>query len=124
MKSLSLPLSLLLFALVTDVAFAQKPAPQIAFEDAAVVASGLTPGKPVVWFGVEHRRRTARPASSSAMPRRRAPNDLPQKPPGYYHEYVHPAKRVSHAGMQRVVTGQGGEIYYTPDHCYTFFRVR
>lgn len=61
MKNLPLPLSFLLlslFVVIADPAFAQKPdkpGPQIAFEDAAVVASGLTPGKPVIWFGVEHR---------------------------------------------------------------------
>src|SRR4051794_40987735 len=31
------------------------PAPQIAFAGKAVLASGLTPGKAVIWFGVEHR---------------------------------------------------------------------
>jgi hypothetical protein len=62
----SLPSSLLLGLLIAGVAFAQetaqgspgrpaKPAPQIAFEASALVASGLTPGDRVVWFGVEHR---------------------------------------------------------------------
>jgi hypothetical protein len=50
--------SLLLFLLLAGTAFAQgnsgKPDPQIAFDDTAVTASGLTPGKPVIWFGVEH----------------------------------------------------------------------
>lgn len=32
-----------------------KPVLQITFEETAVAASGLTPGKQVVWFGVEHR---------------------------------------------------------------------
>lgn len=53
-----LSLSLLLPLLLAGRAFAQgnseKPDPRIAFEDAAVTASGLTPGKGVVWFGVEH----------------------------------------------------------------------
>lgn len=31
------------------------PSPQITFDERAVVASGLTPGKSVAWFGVEHR---------------------------------------------------------------------
>ena len=29
--------------------------PKISFEESAVTASGMTPGKAVVWFGVEHR---------------------------------------------------------------------
>jgi hypothetical protein len=61
MKNLSL--SLLLAAFLAGAAFAQgspqdkppKPGVALAFEDAAVTASGLTPGRPVIWFGVEHR---------------------------------------------------------------------
>lgn len=51
--------SVLLVLLIAQTAFAQgnsgKPAPRIAFEESAVAADGLTPGKTVVWFGVEHR---------------------------------------------------------------------
>jgi hypothetical protein len=60
MRSLLLP-SLLLPWLLAGGAFAQdpqgtpKPALQITFEDTSVAASGLTPGKAVIWFGVEHR---------------------------------------------------------------------
>ena len=52
--------SLFLFCLLlASAAFAQdNPAkpdkPQIVFAETAVVASGLTPGQTVVWFGVEH----------------------------------------------------------------------
>ena len=57
-KKLLLP-PLLLLALLARTASAEqkpgKPGVAIAFEDAAVTASGLTPGKSVVWFGVEHR---------------------------------------------------------------------
>jgi len=52
-------LSLLGALLITGASHAQgnsgKPDPRIAFEEAAVTASGLTPGKTVIWFGVEHR---------------------------------------------------------------------
>jgi hypothetical protein len=62
----SLPLSLVLALIFSGVragaAVAQAPpdplkpaAIQIAFEDAAVTASGLTPGRQMIWFGVEHR---------------------------------------------------------------------
>jgi len=51
--------SVLLFLLSAGTLLAQgnsgKPSPRIAFEEAAVTATGLTPGKTVVWFGVEHR---------------------------------------------------------------------
>jgi hypothetical protein len=51
--------SLLLGLLTGGAVLAQgappPPDPKLTFEDSAVVASGLTPGKTVVWFGVEHR---------------------------------------------------------------------
>ncbi len=49
---------------------------------------------------------------------------LPQKPRGYYREFIHPTKGESGPGGQRVVTGQNGEAYYSPDHYRTFQRVR
>jgi hypothetical protein len=58
-RKLLLPSSLLLLSLAAGTVFAQqkpgKPGVAITFEDAALTASGLTPGRPVVWFGVEHR---------------------------------------------------------------------
>jgi hypothetical protein len=48
-------LSLLFAGAVLAQGNSGKPNPRIAFEEAAVTASGLTPGKAVVWFGVEHR---------------------------------------------------------------------
>jgi hypothetical protein len=49
---------------------------------------------------------------------------LPSKPAGYYTEYVHPTPGVNGPGAQRIVTGAGGEVYYTPDHYQTFTRVK
>jgi guanyl-specific ribonuclease Sa len=49
---------------------------------------------------------------------------LPAKPAGYYREYVHPTPGVSGAGPQRVIAGQGGEMYYTPDHYQTFVPIK
>lgn len=48
---------------------------------------------------------------------------LPQQNSGYYTEYVHPTPGMSGPGPQRIVTGAGGEVYYTPDHYKTFTRV-
>lgn len=48
---------------------------------------------------------------------------LPQKPAGYYHEFVHPTPGDDGPGGQRVVVGREGEVYYTPDHYHTFRRV-
>jgi RHS repeat-associated protein len=45
---------------------------------------------------------------------------LPAQPHGYYREYVHPTPGSSGPGSQRIVQGQGGELYYTPDHYQTF----
>jgi ribonuclease T1 len=48
---------------------------------------------------------------------------LPKKRAEYYKEYVHPTPGLSGPGPQRVVVGQNGEAYYTPDHYETFQRV-
>ena len=48
---------------------------------------------------------------------------LPIKPEGYYKEFVHPTPGSKGAGLQRIVTGRNGEIYYTPDHYKTFINI-
>lgn len=48
---------------------------------------------------------------------------LPVKPSGYYREWVHPTPKLRGPGPQRVVTGEEGEIYYTPDHYQSFQRL-
>lgn len=48
---------------------------------------------------------------------------LPKQPKGYYREYVHPTKGVAGPGRQRIVTGQGGEMYYSPTHYKSFIRI-
>jgi RHS repeat-associated protein len=52
------------------------------------------------------------------------PTPLPVRPPGYYHEYVHPTAGISGPGPQRIVIGNGGEVYFTPDHYNTFIVIR
>ncbi len=54
---------------------------------------------------------------------RNAQRKLPRKPSGYYREYVVPTDGVRGPGPQRLVLGEEGEIYYTPDHYETFIRV-
>lgn len=46
---------------------------------------------------------------------------LPAEKRGYYHEYTVPTPGSRDRGARRIVTGQGGEIYYTDDH-YDSFR--
>ncbi|MFF9818559.1 ribonuclease domain-containing protein [Streptomyces sp. NPDC014006] len=46
---------------------------------------------------------------------------LPRHPRGYYHEYTVPTPGSRDRGARRLVTGQGGETYYTDDH-YDSFR--
>lgn len=48
---------------------------------------------------------------------------LPTKPNGYYTEFVVPTPGINGPGPQRLVVGQGGEVYYTPDHYQTFIPV-
>lgn len=49
---------------------------------------------------------------------------LPQEERGWYHEYTVRTPGVRTRGAQRIITGQNGEIYYTPDHYRHFYRVR
>src|SRR5262245_17435613 len=48
---------------------------------------------------------------------------LPSKPPGYYHEFVHPTPGLAGPGPQRIIRGRNGEIYYTSDHYRSFQRL-
>lgn len=49
---------------------------------------------------------------------------LPQKPGGYYREYVVRTPGISHAGPQRLIIGKQGEVFYTSDHYASFKRIR
>lgn len=49
---------------------------------------------------------------------------LPAAPAGYYREYTVPTPGSPDRGAQRIVTGQGNEIYYTGDHYRSFMRVQ
>ncbi|TFZ54963.1 hypothetical protein E4V01_24215 [Methylorubrum sp. Q1] len=44
-------------------------------------------------------------------------------PSGYYTEWVHPTPGLNGAGPQRIVSGNGRELFYTPDHYTTFIRL-
>jgi guanyl-specific ribonuclease Sa len=49
---------------------------------------------------------------------------LPPAPVGYYREYTVPTPGSRSRGAQRIVTGQGNEIYYSGDHYRSFMRVQ
>jgi ribonuclease T1 len=49
---------------------------------------------------------------------------LPQKERGYYTEYVVRTPGMRSVGPQRLVLGENGEAYYTPDHYESFIQVR
>lgn len=48
---------------------------------------------------------------------------LPQKPSGYYQEWVVPTPGENGPGPQRLVTGEDGDVWYTSDHYLSFRRV-
>ena len=50
-------------------------------------------------------------------------NRLPRRPPGYYREWVVPTPKEPGPGPQRLITGEGGEVWYTPDHYRSFRRL-
>ena len=45
---------------------------------------------------------------------------LPKQKRGYYHEFTVRTPGERDRGARRIVTGQGGELYYTDDHYETF----
>ncbi|RFU84220.1 guanine-specific ribonuclease N1 and T1 [Streptomyces triticagri] len=45
---------------------------------------------------------------------------LPEQRRGYYREFTVPTPGERDRGARRIVTGDGGEIYYTDDHYETF----
>ena len=49
---------------------------------------------------------------------------LPRKPAGYYKEYVNPTPGEHGPGPQRIIIGQDGDIWYTPDHYKTFKQIK
>jgi guanyl-specific ribonuclease Sa len=45
---------------------------------------------------------------------------LPRHARGYYHEYTVPTPGSKDRGSQRLITGEGHELYYTADHYQSF----
>ena len=50
-------------------------------------------------------------------------HDLPSEPDGYYHEYTVPTPGSPDRGARRIVTGRGGQYYWTADHYDSFRRI-
>lgn len=49
---------------------------------------------------------------------------LPKHPRGYYAEYTVPTPGSRDRGARRIITGDGGDFYWTADHYSHFERVR
>lgn len=48
---------------------------------------------------------------------------LPDRPRGYYREFVVRTPGIPHAGPQRLVVGRDGDAWYTSDHYRSFVRL-
>ncbi len=48
---------------------------------------------------------------------------LPSQKEGYYREYVHPTPGAKSVGPQRIIIGNKGDVWYTPDHYKTFIPI-
>ena len=48
---------------------------------------------------------------------------LPDQPDGYYREYTVATPGSDDRGARRIVTGDGGEFYWTDDHYASFARI-
>ena len=49
---------------------------------------------------------------------------VPVRERGYSREYTVPAPGLKHRGARRIVSGRGGELYYSDDHYQSFRRIR
>lgn len=49
---------------------------------------------------------------------------LPLRPRGYYREYTVPTPGARTRGARRIIAGERGDYYYTPNHYQTFQRIR
>ena len=49
---------------------------------------------------------------------------LPKRDRGYYREYTVTTPGTKDRGARRIISGRGGEYYYTEDHYRTFRRIR
>ncbi|MBX7067451.1 MAG: hypothetical protein K1X28_09485 [Parachlamydiales bacterium] len=49
---------------------------------------------------------------------------LPKRHSSYYREYVHPTPGIEGPGPQRIIVGENGELFYSPDHYQTFIQVK
>ena len=49
---------------------------------------------------------------------------LPRQKRGYYHEYTVKTPGERTRGARRIITGSGGELYYTDDHYNHFRRIQ
>ena len=49
---------------------------------------------------------------------------LPGRPRGYYREYTVPTPGERDRGARRIIAGEDGERYYTPDHYQRFWRIQ
>jgi hypothetical protein len=58
---------------------------------------------------------SGKPFQSSKLPKRRK---------GYWREFVHPTDGVRGDGPQRLIVGESGELFYTPDFHKTFLQLR
>jgi hypothetical protein len=48
---------------------------------------------------------------------------LPAQRRGYYREWIHPTPHAPGPGPQRVISGEAGDLWYTPDHYQSFIEL-
>ena len=96
----------------------------------AVLAAGLAQDIPAAELPTEARETLALIRAGGPFP---YPQDgrtfqnreklLPQQARGYYREYTVKTPGVRDRGARRIVSGKGGEFYYTADHYRSFRRI-
>jgi ribonuclease T1 len=96
----------------------------------AVLAAGLAQDLPAAELPKEARETLALIRAGGPFPYPQDGNTfqnreklLPQRERGYYREYTVKTPGARDRGARRIVSGKGGEFYYTADHYRSFQRI-
>lgn len=113
---------------------APVPGPATVSASAKVPGAGAAPGNPSGLPAIKESALPAEARRTLALIRAGGPYSysqddktfgnferiLPRQKSGYYREYTVPTPGESDRGARRIVTGAGGEKYYTQDHYDSF----
>jgi filamentous hemagglutinin len=75
------------------------------------------------WARIQRGEKLPKERSDGAVFSNRG-SKLPTRAKGYWREWIHPTDGLNGAGPQRLIVGEQGEIYYTPDQGKSYTQLR